>query len=369
MCNKTYIKNGQVAPFASFRCNSKIYPEIETITTRCNNVNECYNDLDEAGCSENNYTKFILVAAVSLSLGIFLGMKLPQIVHFIRKSRKINNEETEEDKQYFDQLIQNLKENPANKINIQNLNTYLLQIQNTKKTSVVKKTYIKFYDSLVELFEFDSAKIIAFLKANINPAVTTDVVEHRFRGLKPKIIDFMEEEVLRRKMITHCTNKVTERPLLRLTLSSLSCLVGLLSHILDTVKDSLLALTLLHIVGVKSLIEFPTNFSTAVVLSWMGTIIIPILLSSAHLALTSPFLVFNSARLRASRWGRVLAGLGCLLLSPLNTVVLKTRHEMKHQEAIEAARGLGDNTLSLFMEAGQIEAKILEFIYHEIGNF
>ena len=147
-------------------------------------------------------------------------MKLPQIFNFIRKSRKINNEETEEDKQYFDQLVQNLKENPKNKINIQNLNTFLLQIQNTKKTSVVKKTYIKFYDSLVELFEFDSAKIIAFLKANINPAVTTDVVEHRFRGLKTKITDFMEEKVLRRKMITHCNNKVTERPLLRLYCSS-----------------------------------------------------------------------------------------------------------------------------------------------------
>ena len=69
------------------------------------------------------------------------------------------------------------------------------------------------------------------------------------------------------------------------------------------------------------------------------------------------------------RCGRVIAGLGCLLLSPLNMVVLKTRYEMKQQEAIEAARSLGDNTLSLFMEAEQIEAKILEFIQHELGNF
>ena len=99
-------------------------------------------------------------------------------------------------------------------------------------------------------------------------------------------------------------------------------------------------------------------------LSWA-----PILLSSAHLALTSPFLVFNSARLRASRWGRVLAGLGCLLLSPLNTVVLKTRHEMKQQEAIEAARGRGDNTMALFKEEEEINTKVKEFIQHELGNF
>ena len=369
MCNKTYIENGHVAPFASFRCNSVIYPEIETIATTCNNVTECDKDLDEKDCSENPNTKYILIAAVCLSLGSFLLMKLPHSVHLISKSRIVNNEETEVDKQYFDQLIQNLRENPENAAVIKNLNTFLLQIQNTKKTSVVKKIYIEFYDSLVELFEFDLAKIFAFLKAKIHPKVTTDVVEHRFRGLKTKIIDFMEEEVLRRKMITHCTNKVTERPLLRLTLSSLSCLVGLLSHILDMVKDSLLALALLQIIGVRSIYEFPTNFSTAVVVSWIGTIIIPILLSSAHLALTSPFLVFDSARLRASKWGRVIAGLGCLLLSPLNTVVLRIRHEMKQQEAIEAARGLGYNTLALFKECEKIQEKVSHSIQHEIGNF
>ena len=371
MCNKTYIENGHVAPFATFRCYSIRYPEIETIATRCNNITECDKDLDEKDCSENPNAKFVLVAAVCFSLCIYLGMKLPQIVNFIRKSKKIeiNNEETEENKQYFDQLIQNLRENPENTNNIQNLNTFLLHIQYTKKTSVVKKIFIKFHDILVELFEFDSAKIITFLKANIHPAVITNVEEHRFRGIKTKIIDFMEKEVLRYKMITHCINKVTEKPILRLTLSSLSCLVGLLSHILNTVKDALLALTLLHIVGVSSITEFPTNFSTAVVVIYMGTIMFPILLSSLHLALTCPFMVFNSARLRASWWGRVLAGLGCLLLSPLNAVVLKTRYEMKMQEAIDAARDLGHNTMSLFKECRKIKTKESYIIQHDIGNF
>ena len=367
MCNITYIENGHVAPFASFRCNSIIYPAIETIATTCNNVTECDKDLDEKDCSENANTKFVLVAAVCLSLIIFLVMKLRHIVHLFRKSRIVNNEETEVDKQYFDQLIQNLRENPKNATAIKNLNTFLLQIQNTKKTSVVKKIYIKFYDSLVELFEFDSAKIFAFLKAKIHPEVTTDVVEHRFRGLKTKIIDFMEEEVLRRKMITHCVNKVTERPLLRLTLSSLFCLVGLLSHILDMVKDFLLALTFLQIIGVSSIYEFPTNFSTAVVVIWLGTIIFPILLSSVHLALTCPFLVFDSARLRASSCGRVIAGLGCLLLSPLNTVVLKTRLHIKEEKALQSAIEMGDNLMELLRECEELEAKILEYMQIEIG--
>ena len=368
MDRDTYIKNGHVAPFASFRCKSKIYPEIDTVATRCNTVIECHEDVDEKDCSESTHTKNILVAAICLALGIFLGIKLPQVVRFIRLDKQIAIEETEEDKQNFDRIIQNLRENPENKIACQNINVFLLHILNTKKTSVVKKTYVKFYDSLVEIYENDLSKMFVFLKAHIDPAVTTDIVEHRYRGLKTKIINFLEMKVIRYKMITHCTNKVTEKTVLRLTFSSLTCLVGLLSHILDTIKDTLLALTLLNIIGgISSIIEFPTYFTTAVVLSLMGTIIVPILLSSAHLAITQPFLVFNSARLRAWRWGRVVAGLGCLILSPLNTVVLKTRYEMTKQEAIKAARDQGDNTIALYEECDKIQAHILEHVQNEIG--
>ncbi len=107
--------------------------------------------------------------------------------------------------------------------------------------------------------------------------------------------------------------------------------------------------------------------SAAVVLSWMGTIIVPIFLSSVHLALTDPFLVFNSARLRAMRWGRVLAALACLVLSPLNTVVLKTRLHLKEEEAINSARIMGFDTLDLYRECDEIEEKLLEYLKHEIG--
>ena len=101
----------------------------------------------------------------------------------------------------------------------------------------------------------------------------------------------------------------------------------------------------------------------------MGTIIFPIFLSSVHLAITDPFLVFNSARLRAKRWGRALASLGCLVLSPLNTVVLKTRHEMKMQDAVTSAINQGDNMLDLYRECDVIEEKLLEYLQHEIGSF
>ena len=103
-------------------------------------------------------------------------------------------------------------------------------------------------------------------------------------------------------------------------------------------------------------------------LARIGTEIVPILASSLHLALTQPFLVFNSTRLRAMRGGRVVAALGCLLLSPLNTVVLKTSLEMTQQAAIEAARDQSDKTLDLFQECDVIEATLQEYLQIELGQ-
>ena len=218
------------------------------------------------------------------------------------------------------------------------------------------------------MFENDSAKIFCYLKANINTDVTTEIIQHKFRGLKTKARNFVEKMV-GKKIITYCLNKITEERSLRMMLSSLGTLLSILSHIVDIVKDSILALSLLSIIGgAVAILEFPTNFSSTVVLCWMGTIIVPILVSSLYLALTQPFLVFTSTRLRAMRGGRVLAALGCLLLSPFNIVVLKTNLEMTEQTAIEAARDLSGNTLDLFQECDLIEAKIQEYLQIEQGQ-
>ena len=42
---------------------------------------------------------------------------------------------------------------------------------------------------------------------------------------------------------------------------------------------------------------------------------------------------------------------------------------MKMQEAINAARDLGHNTISLFKECKKIKTKVSYIIQHDIGNF
>ena len=123
---------------------------------------------DEKDCSENPYTKQILVEAIFFPLGIFLGMKLPQAIHFIKNNNKVQNEDTEEDIHRLNELIQILSADTENEISCQNVNKFLLYIKHSKKLSVVKKTYVKFYDSLVVMFEHDLAKTFALVFRNAN---------------------------------------------------------------------------------------------------------------------------------------------------------------------------------------------------------
>ena len=91
----------------------------------------------------------------------------------MKNDMRAKNEITKEEEQYFEEQIQILRENPENEMVSKNINTFLLHIQNSKKKSVVKNTFIKFHDNLVEIFE-DKARIFAYLKAHIHSDVTTD---------------------------------------------------------------------------------------------------------------------------------------------------------------------------------------------------
>ena len=360
-CWRKYFEKKIVKQFASFKCNSAMYPKIYTIATACNGIIECFNGLDEEICN-TDYTTPILVVAIFLVLGLFFGLKIPHYMEFIKNKNEAMNVTCQ-----FEQLIQRLRENIKDQENNRKINSFLLFILNTKETKFNKVFLTNFYNIIETALENEAKEVFCYLKRNIHPDVTKDIVEHKFRGLVTKINDFIEEHIRSPSPFIEFQDKVTSTPSLRMTLSTLGAMISLLSHFADIVKDACIAVSLLVIAGGPSAIaEFHQNFSSAIVISWMVTIIIPIIISSLNLAITEPFLVFP--RLRATRGGRALAALGCLVLSPLNTVILKTRLEMTQQRAIEAARVLGADTLDLYNQCEVIEEKIQEYLQIEIGE-
>ena len=308
MCKPEYLKKRVVEPFVTFKCKSKVYPNIYTIATACNNVPECLNDEDESLCDIDKYTTWVLVFLAVGILAMFISLKLPQILDF-RKKRQNQGKSKIFKESHFHDILKKLKENPYDKGASKKINIYLLHILNTKKTTEIKKTFIEFYDNIAEVFQMEEAKIFCFLKANIHSLVTADVVEHKFRGLKTKIIEFIEDTVGKR-IINDFRDKITETPSLRMSLSSLVAIYHLMSNFLDVAKDIALFFSLLFIMGGPEAIkEFPTNFSSDIVLCWLVTIILPVFASSLYLALYAPFLVFTTKKLKDMRGGKLMARL------------------------------------------------------------
>ena len=299
-------------------------------------------------------------------LVLFISLKLPQVLDYRKKRKNIGKTKKFKDSHFHD-IIQKLKDNPQDQRVSRKLNIFLLYILNTKKIAIIKETFIDFYDKIADVFDMDAAKIFNYLKVNIHSLITADVVEHKFRGLRTKIIEFIEETVGKR-IINDFLDKITETPSLRMSLSCLGAIYSIMSNFLDIAKDTALFFSLLFIMGGPDAIrEFPTNFSSGIVLCWLATIILPVFASSLYLALYAPFLVFTCARLKVMKGGKVMARLGCLLLFLLNTVLLQTNLEMAEHRATEAARDKSENTLELYTECHEFESCLYEYLQIQLG--
>ena len=75
-CYEQYVKRGLVDNYATLRCQSKIYPNMETVATVCDDVVECNNSEDEPiTCKKHNGNLF-LGLSVGCIFFIYLGLKL-----------------------------------------------------------------------------------------------------------------------------------------------------------------------------------------------------------------------------------------------------------------------------------------------------
>ena len=367
MCKLKYIEKRVVEPFVTFKCKSKVYPNIYTIATACNNIPECLNDEDESLCNIDKYTTWVLVFLASGTLALFISLKLPQVLDFQKKRKNQGRTIIFKDSHFHD-IIRKLRDNPKDKEASRKINIYLLHLLNKKKQEIIKKKFVEFYDNIADVFNMEEAKIFSFLKANIHSSVTADVIEHKFRGLKTKITEYIEKSAGKR-VINDFRDKVTETPTLQISLSSLRAIYSIMTKFLDEAKDIALFVSLLLIMGgPEAIINFPTNFSSGIVLCWLVTIVLPVVARSLYLALYAPFLVFTSQRLMNMKGGKLMARLGCLFFFPLNTVILQTNLEMAQHRATEAARDQSEHTLELYTECQEMESCLNEYLQISLGS-
>ena len=77
-CHKKYIENKIVERYASYRCKSIFYEDMDIYATPCNKIRECFDGSDEVNCKEDITTTYILLGTSFLLIALYISLKVYQ---------------------------------------------------------------------------------------------------------------------------------------------------------------------------------------------------------------------------------------------------------------------------------------------------
>ena len=118
--------------------------------------------------------------------------------------------------------------------------------------------------------------------------------------------------------------------------------------------------------GVGAAMNYPDKFPSVVIICSALTIIIPILISSIHLAINNPGIVFSKRDEEDTK--RIMKMRVCIILfSFLNPVFIINAYESTKQKIIEMVRENDSNTTSMLTKCKKIKRQYVDFIRIELG--
>ena len=330
-----YEKKKIINKYATVICPNLMYPSILTVATACDNIVHCYDGKDESNCNKSEYIGLI-ITAVSIML-VYVSLKLSYKVHK-RRQENMSACNTTRDQDIHDiklgftheDLMKEYKDLHNDSLLasdvIQKINTFYLNLRYTRKREERKEICLKLFDLEEKMHGHGNFKdIYTCLKNRINDTVSKDVLGFKF----PRRSDVLSAklEVLDKY---HKYISVSKK------------ILGLLAHYIDLYKDIFIVYAMLSAVGgFEGVTDFPTKFSSVVIISSAATIVLPLWLSSMHLAANNPGMIFHRGFQNNSTTRTVVMAVGVMFLSVANPILLlfcaetikeKIRHQAKKCE-------------------------------------
>ena len=373
LCYHKWVETGVVEPYASFTCQSLMYPGMKTVVTACNGIVECYDGSDEGSCSDTLTIYFLITTIIGV---IFLYLFLK----YLHSNKKAKGQIVpDEGRDNFE--LENLyvtKENPdffdfvthhEDQHTIQRANILLLNVIFSETRDAIKEKSICFYDLVSKTKKDNDSEIFSYLHNNFDPVIAKEIFSAKFPGLTEKITDGVET-LFHWKFITQFKDMTTKNHKLDEMVSTLNTIRKILSNSLDLFKDSYLAIYLLVIIGgPMAIIEFITNFTSVIILSLIATIFVPIIASSAYIALKSPDLVFSFIEeITMMNLKKRTAAVACVVCGPLIPVFVIHSLGTTLQDAKRFSKQGGENAVVLFQKVRKISSLLASTFRIELGN-
>ena len=206
-------------------------------------------------------------------------------------------------------------------------------------------------------------------KVKFEPIVVTELCDARFPGLSQKVVGGIEN-CCGSRFITDFQNKLIKKEWLGGLFTTVKAILKMQANYLDILKDCLLTYSMLNTVGgFHSIINFPTNFSSVIILISFALIILPLMLSTLHLAITNPFLIFTAEKKKRGAVARALMTIVCIILSILNPIlILNTLEKSKNEAELEAKKNCDEKKIkSRFQKVKAVKNHYVGHLNIELG--
>ena len=296
-CRDQYLQNNVISRYATLRCKSIMYPNIETFATPCDGFPECFDGLDEKQCTKDLFHNIFIASVFFIALlylSISFGCKLYKV-----KSKDnfdtfllLPNENRDIEKSF----LKSYSYNHGNDWVIKELNTFLLHIIFTKTPDEQVTLFKELYASESKMHNQNKAEIFACLHKTLNPMIMERVIDCQFPGLKQRCLERIKTICGKRWMTFLGDYLYRNEKIMYMGKISFS-LVKIELEFIDILKDSILAITLFLIIGQQTFIDFPSDFSVVVATCLLLSVVIPIFFATLHLVVHNPFMIFQSDKI------------------------------------------------------------------------
>ena len=360
------MRNHIVTHYGSLKCASAMYPQMTTVATACNGIQECADGRDENRCKEGSLSTTILVATSLFFIVFYLTLKIVPKFYQKWKGEKDQNF-TELDGPTLESIVRKYESNHEDINVIKQVNYYMFHVVSTQTKDKLLETCKTFYDAEASIHKNNKADIFCCMHNKLDPLICKAIIESKFPGFTQRTINKIEK-ISKRRFITEFQNMLTVNEKLSKVFHVFKKIIVFQFYYIDMFKDSFLAITIMVAAGGFSTVwQFPTNFTSVVVLSFFASILVPLLMSSIHLAISHPFLIFDVMKIkRKSKW---LATLLCFLLTLLNPILLLNSYEIVQEKARKMVKrnNFDMGVIDLLKKCRMVKIQLVDFLRIELG--
>ena len=361
-CHKKYIDNKIVQPFASYKCKSLFYEAVEIYATPCNNVVECFDGSDESHCQEDKIMTYILAGS---SIGIIL-------LYFTLRIYKHHEEESGGQPLLGDQaelhFLQKYETDHNDPDIIKEVNVRLFHTIYTKNVETSRVICCQFYDMETRVHGGRESEIYFCLHKNLDPLIVDDIIDFKFPGFLDTTMEWIQL-FMWTKRFTNLKDMILKKGKLSHCLAVINSIISLEAKYIDLFKDTALTFYILSLVGgLQSIRDLPTNFTSVIVITMMSSILIPLLLSSFHLAMNNPLFIWKMLGRKSSSTSIWKSRVLCFMFSGLNPIFLNKIYEESKEETRMLAEKLNHGVIKAMKKCKTFKLQLVEFHKIELGT-